>query len=195
MITGHVFISTSLDGFVAGPSGELDWLMKQETEGEDHGYDAFMDTVDGLVMGRGSFQTVLTFAEWSYAKPVVVMSRTLTQKDIPEAISDKVELTTLEPPQVMKMLDERGWRRVYVDGGKVVQSFIRAGLISDMILTRVPVLIGEGIPLFGPLDREIDFEHLDTRSFPSGLVTSRYRTIGKGSKASDTSTSPRPAPG
>ncbi len=185
MITGHVFIATSLDGFVAGPSGELDWLMKQKTEGEDHGYDAFMDTVDGLVMGRGTFQKVLTFAEWSYAKPVVVMSRTLTNQDIPEAISGKVELTELEPPKVMKMLDERGWRRVYVDGGMVIQSFFRAGLISDMILTRVPVLIGEGIPLFGTLKRDIDFEHLETRSFPSGLVTSRYRTIGAAPEAGE----------
>ena len=177
MITGHVFIATSLDGFVARRSGELDWLMKQETEGEDHGYAAFMESVDGLVMGRGSFQNALTFGEWPYAKPVIVMSHTLNQHDVPEAISDRVRLTQFDPPQVMKMLEKQGWRRVYVDGGKVVQSFFRAGLISDMILTRVPILIGDGIPLFGLLERDIDFEHLDTRSFPSGLVTSRYRTI------------------
>jgi dihydrofolate reductase len=120
MITGHVFIATSLDGFVARKSGELDWLMKQETKGEDHGYDAFMASVDGLVMGRGSFQTVLTFGEWPYEKSVVVMSQTLSQDDVPEAIADRV--TRLDPAGVMKMLDEKGWSRVYVDGGRVVQS-------------------------------------------------------------------------
>lgn len=178
MITGHVFIATSLDGFVARPSGELDWLMKQNTDGEDHGYDAFMASVDGLVMGRGSFQTVLSFDEWPYAKPVVVMSHTLTQADIPEAIADRVTLTDATPPQVMQTLEAQGWRRAYIDGGKLVQSFTRAGLIADITLTRIPILLGGGIPLFGPLDQDIDFEHLETQTFPSGLVTSRYRKIG-----------------
>mgnify|MGYP001825684183 CR=1 FL=1 len=177
MITGHVFIATSLDGFVARKSGELDWLMKQETKGEDHGYDAFMASVDGLVMGRGSFETVMTFEEWPYEKPVVVMSRTLGQDDVPAAIADRVTLTRLDPAGVMKMLDGQGWRRVYVDGGKVVQSFLRDGLIADMALTRIPILLGDGLPLFGVLDSDIDCEHLDTRTFPSGLVTSRYRVV------------------
>lgn len=177
MITGHVFIATSLDGFVARKSGELDWLMKQETAGEDHGYDAFMASVDGLVMGRGSFETVLTFEEWPYEKPVVVMSQTLSQDDVPPAIVDRVTLTRLDPAGVMAMLDGQGWRRVYIDGGKVVQSFLRDGLIADMVLTRIPILLGDGLPLFGALDRDVDCEHLGTRTFPSGLVTSRYRIV------------------
>lgn len=177
MITGHVFIATSLDGFVARKSGELDWLMKQETSGEDHGYDAFMASVDGLVMGRGSFDAVLTFEQWPYEKPVVVMSRTLGQGDVPAAIADRVTLTRLDPAGVMKMLEGQGWRRVYVDGGKVVQSFLRDGLIADMELTRIPILLGDGLPLFGALDRDVDCEHLETRTFPSGLVTSRYRIV------------------
>lgn len=177
MITGHVFIATSLDGFVARASGALDWLMKQPTEGEDHGYDAFMASVDGLVMGRGSFEVVRTFDEWPYAKPVVVMSRTLGQDDVPAALADRVTLTQLDPVGVMAMLDGQGWRRVYVDGGKVVQSFLRDGLIADMTLTRIPILLGDGLPLFGSLDRDVDCEHLDTRTFPSGLVTSRYRIV------------------
>ena len=109
------------------------------------------------------------------------MSRTLNQHDVPKEIADRVKLTQLDLPEVMKMLEEKGWSRVYVDGGKVVQSFLRTGLISDMILTRVPILIGDGLPLFGALECDIDFDHVDTRSFPSGLVTSRYRIIGKAS--------------
>ncbi len=177
MTTGHVFIATSLDGFIARRSGEIDWLMKQPGD-EDHGYDAFMKSVDGLVMGRGSYEKVLTFEAWPYTKPVVVMSRTLDGDDVPSALRNKVRLTRLDPSEVMTMLREEGWNRAYVDGGRVVQSFLREGLIADLALTRVPILIGDGLPLFGALDRDIDLEHLDTRTFPSGLVTSRYRVVG-----------------
>ncbi len=183
MITGHVFIATSLDGFIARPAGELDWLMKQQTANEDHGYDAFMESVDGLVMGRGSFETVVSFEEWPYEKPTIVMSRTLDQSDIPDDLTDRVRLVRLDPPEVMTMLEEKGWHRVYVDGGKLVQSFLREGLISDMILTRIPILIGNGLPLFGALEHDIDFEHLETRSFASGLVTSHYRLVGAGNES------------
>lgn len=177
MITGHVFIATSLDGFIARADGALDWLTRYDTAGEDHGYDAVMGSVDGLVMGRGSFEQVLGFDAWPYAKPVMVMSRTLEPGDIPAALADRVELTRLDPPALMAMLEARGWRHVYVDGGKVVTSFFRAGLIGHMTLTRVPILIGGGLPLFGALDRDIELELLESRSFPSGLVTSRYRVL------------------
>lgn len=177
MTTGHVFIATSLDGYVARSSGELDWLMKQKTDGEDLGYDEFIASVDGLIMGRGSYLQVLGFEEWSYSKPVMVMSKTLTPNDVPSELKDKVTLTNQEPHELMAAVEELGWKRAYVDGGKVVQSFMRAGLIEDLWLTRVPILIGEGIPLFGSLDRDIDLEHFETRSFASGLVSSRYRVV------------------
>lgn len=175
MIQGHVFIATSLDGYVARKNHELDWLMKQNTSGEDHGYNTFIENMDGLVMGRGSFETVLTFDEWPYSKPVIVMSRHLTEADIPPALCDKVRVTDRSPDDVMNMLEREGWSHAYIDGGKIVQSFLRAGLISDMILTRIPVLIGDGIPLFGTLSADIDLIHEGTQSFPSGLVTSHYR--------------------
>lgn len=174
MPTGHIFMAMSLDGFIARADGGLDWLMKQKTEGEDHGYDDFMASVDGLIMGRGSFEKVLTFDDWPYDKPVVVMSRTLTDAEIPGGLRNKVVLSTLEPKELMQELDRKGWQRAYVDGGKIIQSFLRAGLISDITVTHVPILIGEGLPLFGQLDRDVDLEHLETRSFASGLVGSKY---------------------
>lgn len=170
-------MATSLDGYVARRDGGLDWLMKQKTEGEDHGYDAFMASVDGLVMGRGSFETVLSFDKWPYAKPVVVMSHSLTDDDIPEALESRVRLSDLSPDDLMRQLESEGWTRVYVDGGKIVQSFLRAGLIADITLTRIPILIGEGRPLFGDLERDIDLEHIATRAYPSGLVRSEYRVL------------------
>ena len=171
--TGHVYIALSLDGFIARPDGGLDWLMKQPTDGEDYGYQAFMASVDGLVMGRGSFEMVLTFPEWPYAKPVVVLSR--TPADIPDHLVGRVRASDASPPQIMRRLASEGWRRAYVDGGRIVQSFLRDGLIRDMTLTRIPILLGHGRPLFGPLDRDIDLKHVETRAFPSGLVHSRYR--------------------
>ncbi len=175
MIQGHVFIATSLDGYVARKNHQLDWLMKQNTSGEEHGYNTFIEGVDGLVMGRGSFETLLTSDDWPYSKPVIVMSQQLTEADIPPPLSDKVRLTDRSPGEVMNMLESEGWTHAYIDGGKIVQSFLRAGLINDMILTRIPILIGEGIPLFGALDGDIDLVHEGTQSFPSGLVTSHYR--------------------
>jgi dihydrofolate reductase len=86
MTTGHVFMAVSLDGFIACSDGDIDWLMKQKTDGEDHGYDEFIASVDGLVMGRGSYQKILTFAEWPYKKTVIVMSRSLTNEDIPDEL-------------------------------------------------------------------------------------------------------------
>ena len=178
MTTGHVFIATSLDGYVArktdDPEHRLDWLMKQDTVGEDHGYDDFVDSVDGLVMGRGSFETLLAFAEWPYSKPVIVVSQSLEPEDIPTELEGKIELTSLSPKDVMTMLENRGWKRAYIDGGKIIQSFLREGLITDITLTRIPILIGSGLSLFGDLDQDIDLIHLSTRVFESGLVTSQY---------------------
>ena len=175
MTTGHVFIAISLDGYIARPDGDIDWLMKQNTEGEDHGYDPFMASVDGLVMGRGSFEKIMTFDEWPYAKPVVVMSNSLTQSDIPDHLHEKVRLTRLSPVDLMKELHAKGWTRAYIDGGKVIQSFLNDGLIADMTITHVPILLGQGLPLFGRVPQDIDLTHVETKPFSSGLVSSTYK--------------------
>ncbi|TGD44581.1 dihydrofolate reductase [Pseudotabrizicola sediminis] len=174
MATGHVFMAMSLDGFVAREDFGLDWLMKQKTEGEDHGNDAFMASVDGIVMGSGSFRTVLTFDAWPYEKPVIVLSSTMTSDDVPENLRGKVTLSALAPRDLMHALSNQGWRRVYIDGGKIIQSFMREGLIADMTVTVVPILIGQGKRMFGPLDADIDLHLIKSKSFASGLITSRY---------------------
>jgi dihydrofolate reductase len=177
MPTGHVFMATSLDGFVARKDHSLDWLMKQNTDGEDHGFDDFMASVDGLIMGSGSFKTVLAFESWPYQKPVIVMSHSLVENDIPAELESKVRLTQLSPQELILSLVKEGWKRAYVDGGKLVQSFIRAGLVQDMTITSVPVLIGEGVRLFGSIDDDIDLELIGSKSFNSGLVQNHYRLI------------------
>lgn len=175
MPTGHVFIGTSLDGFIARRDGDIDWLTGFSSLGEDHGYAAHIDRVDGIIMGRGTFEAVKGFEPWPYDRPVLVLSRRLAETDIPDALRGKVEIIDAAPPDAMKLGGERGWRGVYVDGGAVIQSFLRAGLIDDMVISRVPVLIGEGLPLFGRLEGDVALEHVETKSFPSGLVQSFYR--------------------
>lgn len=175
MTTGHIFIATSLDGFIARPDGAIDWLPGLDSDpGENYGYDAFIASIDGIVMGRNSFEKVLSFGEWPYPKPLVVLSRALDASSLREDLKGKVEFSSLSPVDLMKSLAERGWSRVYVDGGQVIQSFLRERLIADMVLTRVPLLLGKGLPLFGPLDSDVTLSHVETRAYPSGLVQSRY---------------------
>jgi dihydrofolate reductase len=179
MITGHVFIATSLDGFIAKPDGDIKWLLERDDPSEDHGYNSFIANVEGIVMGRGTYEKVITMEEWHYSKPVIVLSKTLTKSSVPERLKNKVEILNLSPRELMNHLDKEGWKRVYVDGGQVIQSFLRENLIEDMVITKVPVLIGQGRSLFGNLTKDITLEHLKTISFPSGLVQSHYRLCQK----------------
>jgi dihydrofolate reductase len=178
-IKTSVYIATSLDGFIARADGGLDWLPGADGEDgsetrEDYGYRAFMDSVDYLVMGRSTYEVVLGFGrEWPYGKkPVVVLSS--RPVDIPDRIADTVEWMSDPPDDVVRRLAERGASHLYIDGGQTIQGFLAAGLIQQLIITRVPVLIGNGIPLFGPLPHDIQLRHIETRSFASGLVQSRY---------------------
>jgi dihydrofolate reductase len=175
MITGHVFIATSLDGYIARDDGDIGWLHSIPTEGEDHGYQDFMTGVDGLIMGRETFRKVLEFEAWPYSKPVVVMSQSLRQEDVPSWLSEAVHVSARPPDTLMQSLDVKGWKRAYVDGGRVIQSFMKAGLIEDLIITRIPLLLGRGRPLFGQLSRDVRLDHIKTTAFPSGLVQSTYR--------------------
>ncbi|MEP3277677.1 MAG: dihydrofolate reductase family protein [Stappiaceae bacterium] len=177
MSTGHVMMAITLDGFVARKDHALDWLMKQKTQDEDHGFEAFLASIDVIVMGSGSYRTVLGFGAWPYDKPVVVMSNSMARDDIPPELQDKVEITGLAPLALMDELHAKGRERVYVDGGAVVQSFMRLGLVDDLKLAIVPILIGEGIRLFGDLTDDIDLKLLDSKAFPSGLVEMRYSVI------------------
>ena len=177
MTTGHVFMATSLDGFVARKDHSLDWLMKQDSSPEDNGYDEFIESVAGLVMGSGSFKTVASFDAWPYSKPVVVMSSSLSQADIPTELDGKVEITRLGPKELMDSLNSKGWTRAYVDGGRIVQSFIRAGLVDDMTVTFVPILIGNGLRLFGEIDSDIDLKLVTSQAFDSGLVSNHYKLL------------------
>jgi dihydrofolate reductase len=170
-MTVSVFIGTSLDGFIARPNGDLDFLP--EGGGEPHGYDEFIASVEALVIGRKTFEKVLTFETWPYGdKRVVVLSS--RPVDLSAAVGGVVEQMAGTPPEIVSQLAASGAHHLYVDGGLTIQGFLRAGLIQRLIITRVPVLIGQGISLFGTLPHDIRLLHVATRHYPSGLVQSEY---------------------
>ena len=174
-MTVSVFIATSLDGFIARPNGDLDWLP---ADAEPHGYDEFIAGVDALVIGRKTFETVLSFGAWPYGdKRVVVLSS--RPVDLSAAGGGLVEQMAGPPAEIVSQLAARGAHHLYVDGGITIQGFLRAGLIQRLIITRIPVLIGDGIPLFGTLPRDMRLRHVATRHYPSGLVQSEYEVAGE----------------
>ncbi|WP_299474971.1 dihydrofolate reductase family protein [uncultured Roseibium sp.] len=177
MPTGHVMMAITLDGYVARKDHSLDWLMKQNTADEDHGFAGFLSNIDVIVMGSGSYRTVLGFDAWPYEKPVVVLSNSIANEDVPPELAEKVEIMNLSPQELVAEVDRRGWQRIYVDGGAIVQSFLKLGLINDFKLAIVPILLGDGIRLFGELPADIDLELTHTKSFPSGLVELRYKVV------------------
>lgn len=175
MVTGHVFIAVSLDGYIARADGDIAWLIARDDPSEDHGYNDFIADKDVIVMGRGSYEKVASFEAWPYDRPVLVLSQQLAGMPVPEALQGKVRFAALSPREAMTELAQQGARRAYIDGGQLVQSFLREGLIADMVITTVPVLIGAGRPLFGALPEDRSLTLTASRSFPSGLVQSSYR--------------------
>jgi len=175
-MTASVFVGTSVDGFIARADGRLDWLPAGG--GEPHGYDEFIATVDAIVIGRNTFETVLAFDSWPYGdKRVVILSSRPLDLSAAMARGGAVEQMGGSPAEVVARLAASGAHHVYVDGGITIQRFLREGLIDRLVITRVPVLIGEGIPLFGALPRDIRLDHVATRHYPSGLVQSEYRIV------------------
>ncbi len=173
-MTVSVFVGASVDGFIARSNHDLDWLP--EGGGEPHGYEAFMASVDALVIGRKTFEKVLTFNPWPYgSKRVVVLSS--HPLDLSKVVGGVVEQMAGSPAEIVARLAESGAKHLYIDGGLTIQGFLRAGLIERLIVTRVPMLIGEGIPLFGSLSHDVHLRHIITRPFPSGLVQSEYQVL------------------
>jgi len=169
-----VFIGTSVDGFIARTNGALDFLP--EGGGEPHGYNEFIASVDAIVIGRKTFETVLAFDTWPYGdKRVVVLSS--RPVDLSAVRGGVVEQMGGPPAEIVSQLAARGIHHLYIDGGVTIQGFLRAGVIQRLIITRVPVLIGEGIPLFGSLPHDIRLRHIATRHYPSGLVQSEYQVV------------------
>jgi dihydrofolate reductase len=167
-----VYIGTSLDGFIARSDGEFDWLSRFANDEAFHDYGELMDRIDAIVIGRGTFEKVLSFPSWPYEKKVFVLSTTITET--PESLKNKVTIVSMNPKALLSYLSSLGYSTIYVDGGKVIQSFLKDDLVDELIISKAPILIGSGIPLFGYLDHDIDFKHIRTNVCSNGLVRSYY---------------------
>lgn len=167
-----VYVGTSLDGFIARKDGEIDWLVQFENDDAIHAFEAFMGRIDAIVMGKGTFEKVLTFPTWPYGKKVFVLSTSL--KQVPDSLSEKVTVISMNPGELLSYLSSKGFSNIYVDGGKVIQGFLKEDLIDELIISKIPILIGNGIPLFDYLDSDLQFEHILTESSVNGLVRSYY---------------------
>jgi dihydrofolate reductase len=169
-----VFVGTSVDGFLARPNDALDFLSPSGDE--PHGYTEFIATVDVIVIGRRTFEVVLAFPAWPYGKKQVIAlsGRSLDFSSIRGGMVDQMAGS---PAEIVSKLSARGFKHAYVDGGVTIQHFLRAGQIQRLTITRVPVLIGQGIPLFGALPKDIHLRHIETKSYSSGLVKTEYEIL------------------
>lgn len=168
-----VFIATSLDNYIADENGGIDWLTDfPPPTASDGGFSDFMDSVDAIVMGRNTFERVLSFGiQWPYVKKVFVWSNTLTS--VPSNLTEKVELVSGNLQDVIQMIQHNGFVNIYVDGGKTIQTFLNANLIHEIILTQVPIVLGRGISLFEDVPR-LRLQHRSTQVFDNGMVQSHY---------------------
>jgi len=174
-----VFIAASIDGFIARPNGDIEWLHLPEYEtAKLNGvtYERFIATVDALVMGRKTLEKILSFPDWPYeGTPVIALSHQPLQ--IPAHLEGKVELMAGDVTSLVATLAERGMKHLYIDGGQTIQAFLEAGLVNELIITRIPVLLGQGIPLFSQIGRQLELRHIGTHESDNGFVQSRYQVM------------------
>jgi dihydrofolate reductase len=174
-VKNSVFIATSLDGFIADRNGGIDWLHSTPNpNNDDLGYAAFTNTIDALVMGRTTFETVCSFdIDWPYTKPVFVLSTTLTK--VPENLKEKVFLIKGTLQEILAQIQQEGFHKLYIDGGLTVQNFLKEDLIDELIITVIPIVLGGGFRLFGDLPKELNFELVASKTLLNQLQQTHYR--------------------
>ncbi|QPN89290.1 dihydrofolate reductase family protein [Proteus vulgaris] len=170
-----VYIATSLDGYIADKQGNIDWLTDIENpENSDFGFADFLNEIDAIVMGRTTFETIMSFdIDWPYTQPVFVLSHTL--KRLSTSLPDNVEIMSGNVSEIIQRLNQNNYKRVYIDGGKTVQGFIDEGFVDELIITKIPILLGCGVPLFIPNNNKIEFVHYKTEIYRDSLVKSHYK--------------------
>lgn len=170
------FIATSLDGFIARTNGDIKWLHEASVgvdKGEDFGFQAFFSGIDAMIMGRSTFEIVAAFGDWPYGEiPVLILSSMMVA--LPKTTPETVTLIKGGISEAIKKAENAGYHHVYVDGGKTIQSFLQAGLLNDITLTTIPIVLGDGIPLFGKVEHDIHLLLLASKAYPNGFVQTHY---------------------
>ncbi|MCF6440595.1 dihydrofolate reductase family protein [Pseudoalteromonas luteoviolacea] len=169
-----VFIATSLDGYIADKNNEIEWLHSiPGTQELDLGYDDHIAAIDGLVMGRNTFELVCGFdCDWPYTKPVFVLSNTM--RCVPTGYEDKVKLVSGGLLQLVDKLNAQGFVDLYIDGGVTIQSFLKSDLIDKMIITTIPIILGGGVSLFGELAEPLHFSCTESELFENGICQNTF---------------------
>ncbi len=170
-----MYAAISLDGFIASPDGNIDWLTEHGSQDDlenDDGYKEFLGSVDALVMGGKTYRQVLTFGDWPYSgKKCVVVSRSGSKTNLPN-----VSFTADSPEQIVECLQNEACRHVWVMGGGEIHSlFLRAGLIDEMRIFVMPKILGEGIPLFVPPVPDVRWKLLSQKEWQANIVELRYQ--------------------
>jgi dihydrofolate reductase len=174
-VTNYIYIATSLDGFIADSDGGVEWLDSVPVpEGDDLGFSDFMSNVDAVIMGRVTFETLIGFGVgWHYGVPGIILSSTMTKA--PKEFADHVTFACGNPREIVDLANSQGYSNLYVDGGATVQGFLRDDLIDELIISEIPVLLGDGVPLFGQLDRRLDYEFVGCEVLVDQIVKKHFR--------------------
>jgi len=171
-----LYIASSVDGYIARSDGSVDWLAQVRQEGEDYGYQAFFDTVDALLMGSRTYEQLLTLGNWPYPdKPCYVFSRRALK-----TVDSGIQLMGHDLEQALIEIEDRAAKHAgtparlwLVGGSQLIRSFMDANLVDEMVLSLIPVMLGEGIPLFlSEQPRQLHLQH--GHAYASGLVQLRY---------------------
>jgi dihydrofolate reductase len=167
-----VFLGVSLDGYIARIDGSLDFLDSYQDGNEDYGYSDFIKNIDVILMGRKTFEKVISFDEWPYSIPVYVA----TNKGIviPEKLKNICHTIGGSPSEIINIFKTKNFKNIYIDGGITIQAFLLENLIDEITISRLPVLIGDGIPLFSKNQKEIHFIHKETIVYKNGIIKSLY---------------------
>lgn len=179
-----VFIATSVDGYIASKDGGVDWLASAGDQSADMsinpdlGFNQFISTVDCMIMGRKCMEVIaamnLTAQQWPYGElPIYVLSKSVTSA--PASMHGKVRIHAGDIPSLLNKLTEQGLQHAYVDGGATITSFINLQLINEMTITKAPILLGDGIPLFGKLTKHITLKNAQASSYPNGFIQEKYQ--------------------
>ena len=165
------YVACSLDGYIATASGGIEWLAPFEASDEDYGYASFYESIDSVILGSRTYEQALTFGEWPYpGKPAWVLSKRRLKP-----ASASIFVTHAAPEVVASEIESRGLTRAWlVGGGTLAGSFQAAGLITDYIVSVIPVILGDGVPLLGGAGVEQRLRLLDTTPYRDGVLQVRY---------------------
>lgn len=172
-MTNYVNIAASIDGYIATQDGGIDWLPDISDSQDDYGFEEFLEKIDAIIMGRKTYEKVLSFGIWPYTKKVFVLTTSL--REVPENLVGKVEYISGDIEEIVGELNNKGFKNLYIDGGQTIQSFLKKNMIDELIITRIPIILGKGIPLFGSLEKPIKIKEVETKVINKTIVTNTYK--------------------